>query len=102
MIPLEVQLKEAGRFYVCGVIENGPNGPQRWAEVIEAVSARQAEDLAREQVQTMVADSRHGNLWVAGVYQLNVTDADGNLGDPAFLSVDTYAKYVDPDQTDEL
>ena len=107
MIPLERQLKESRRYYVCGVIENALRydsrserstpAPMRWADVIEAESPRQAEDLARAIVHDMVDQGRHGNLWVAGVYQLNV-DLDGQLGDPALVPADTaYAFYVDPD-----
>lgn len=111
MIPLERQLAEARRYYVTGVIENALQhnprtgrsdpAPMRWGEIIEADSPRQAEDLARDLVAEMEDDGRRGNLWVSGVYQLNV-DLDGNLGDPAFLQMDDYAKYVDPDRTDLL
>lgn len=100
-LSLERQLAEAGRYYVCGVIENGPNGPERYADSFTADSPRQAEDQARAEVHGMVAAGRHGNLWVAGVYQLNL-GPDGELLDPPLLAVDSYAKYVDPDLTDEV
>lgn len=110
-LSLERQLAESRRFYVTGIIENALRhdprtgrstpAPMRWGDIIEAESPRQAEDAARNLVHDMEDDGRRGNLWVAGVYQLNV-DLDGNLGEPAFLQMDDYAKYVDPDLSDAL
>jgi hypothetical protein len=99
---LDAQLREARRYYVTGIIENADPAPQRWGEAVDAESPRQAEDAARQQVAGTTAPGRgRGNLWVAGVYQLNL-DADGFLLDPPLVMVDGYAKYVDPDRTDEV
>lgn len=110
-IDLERSMREAGRYYVCGIIENALRhdprtgrdepAPMRYAEVFDAGSPQEAEDQAVELVRGMVDRGRRGNLWVAGVYQLNV-DADGALLDPPLQAVDTYAKYVNRDLTDEL
>lgn len=108
-LPLERQMQEARRYYVCGIIENSvrwdgfgwATTPQRFANVYDANSPEQAEDFAMEEVRNMVHEGRRGNLWVAGVYQLNV-DIDGRIGEPAFLNVDRYAKYVNRDLTDEV
>lgn len=110
-ISLERQLAEARRYYVCGIIENATRynphsgrdepAPMRWADVFDAESPQQAEDQAVETVRNMVDRGRRGNLWVAGVYQLDIT-VDGELGDPPFIPADSYAKYVNRDLTDEV
>jgi len=80
----------ADLWLVSGVIVNDPNGPLRWCEWFEALSARMAEDDARAHVAAMVADGLHGVLVVANVLQIQ----DGM---PAV--VDSYAVYGDdPDR----
>lgn len=104
-VPLETQIKESTRFLVSGIIENGPCGPQRWCNWYDADSARQAEDFARQEVEGEIAEGRHGNLWVANVFQLQYELGKGEDHPEDYariLQMDTYAKYVNPDQTDEI
>jgi hypothetical protein len=60
-----------------------PETKERYQEYVQAVSSRQAEDLAR-----MTAQDKGGVFWVAGVYE-------GQL-----VAQDTYATFADdPDKT---
>ena len=78
----EELLELQGWYTVVGV---WPETKERYQEYIQAVSPRQAEDLAR-----MTAQDKGGVLWVACVYE-------GQL-----VAVDTYATFADdPDKVPE-
>jgi hypothetical protein len=68
-------------FTVVGV---WPETRERYVEHVTAVSPRQAEDLAQ-----LTARDKGGGLWVCGVFEGQLT------------ALDTYATFVDPDQSTE-
>ncbi len=90
---IEQAIQESSRYLVVGLVDNDPVAPVRWAAVYQAESARQAEDMAREEVHEEVVDGLHGHLLVAGVYQLDIDTTEVQI-----IRADKYARYADPDQ----
>jgi len=77
------QMEDLTPWYT--VVGVWPETKERYQEYVPAMSARQAEDLAR-----MTATDKGGVLWVCGVYE-------GKLE-----AMDTYATFAhDPDATTE-
>lgn len=88
----------ANLFLVSGIVANGADGPERWAQWFEGLEltidfdrpARPIEDEARLWMWRQMRDGRHGVLLIANVFQMI-------NGFPE--QVDTYAVYADdPDR----
>jgi hypothetical protein len=79
MAALEAEIRGQGSYTVVGF---WPETRERYHEWVDASGPRQAEDLAR-----MTAVDKGGVLWVCGVYEGKIE------------ALDTYALFIDPDQT---